>query len=55
MLMCALYCAADMHSVCAAAAQGYTFEAGPSLFSGLSINPSPNPLKHVLNAIGEYA
>ncbi|KAG5190190.1 amine oxidase [Tribonema minus] len=33
--------------------KGYTFDSGPSLFSGLSINPSPNPLKHVLNAIGE--
>jgi phytoene dehydrogenase-like protein len=36
-----------------AAEQGYTFDSGPSLFSGMSINPSPNPLKHVLNAIGE--
>nr|ATQ36031.1 prolycopene isomerase-like3 [Sargassum fusiforme] len=32
---------------------GYTFDSGPSLFSGMSISPTPNPLKHVLNAIGE--
>ncbi|CAN0387861.1 unnamed protein product [Ectocarpus sp. 12 AP-2014] len=29
---------------------GYKFDSGPSLFSGI---PTPNPLKHVLNAIGE--
>ena len=33
--------------------QGYHFDSGPSLFSGMSISESPNPLKHVLNAIGE--
>ncbi|CAM9190225.1 unnamed protein product, partial [Phaeothamnion confervicola] len=32
---------------------GFHFDSGPSLFSGLSIDPSPNPLKHVLNAVGE--
>ncbi|CAM9714526.1 unnamed protein product [Discosporangium mesarthrocarpum] len=32
---------------------GYKFDSGPSLFSGMSISPTPNPLKHVLNAIGE--
>jgi hypothetical protein len=29
------------------------FDSGPSLFSGLSIERSPNPLKHVLDFIGE--
>lgn len=33
--------------------QGYTFDSGPSLFSGLSFSPSPNPLRQVLDAIGE--
>nr|ATQ36029.1 prolycopene isomerase-like3 [Punctaria latifolia] len=33
--------------------KGYKFDSGPSLFSGMSISPTPNPLKHVLNAIGE--
>ncbi len=32
--------------------QGYLFDSGPSLFSGLSA-PSPNPLRQVLDAIGE--
>ena len=33
--------------------QGFTFDSGPSLFSGLSSSPSPNPLRQVLDAIGE--
>lgn len=32
---------------------GFTFDSGPSLFSGLSQDRSPNPLKHVLDFIGE--
>ncbi|CAM9802104.1 unnamed protein product, partial [Discosporangium mesarthrocarpum] len=32
---------------------GYKFDSGPHLFSGMSVSPTPNPLKHVLNAIGE--
>jgi phytoene dehydrogenase-like protein len=32
---------------------GFTFDSGPSLHSGLSYCPSSNPLKHVLEAIGE--
>ncbi len=35
--------------------QGYHFDSGPSLYSGLSSRHSPNPLRHVLNAIGEDA
>lgn len=31
----------------------YRFEAGPSLYSGLSSERSPNPLKHVFQMIGE--
>ena len=32
---------------------GFHFESGPSLWSGLSRWPSSNPLKQVLQAIGE--
>lgn len=32
---------------------GYQFDSGPSLYSGLSQRQSSNPLRHVLNAIGE--
>ncbi|MGK7953694.1 MAG: phytoene desaturase family protein [Crocosphaera sp.] len=32
---------------------GFIFDSGPSLYSGLSYSPSPNPLKQVLDAIGE--
>jgi phytoene dehydrogenase-like protein len=32
---------------------GFKFDSGPSLYSGLSYSPSPNPLRHVLDAIGE--
>lgn len=31
----------------------FKFEAGPSLYSGLSPSASPNPLKHVFQMIGE--
>ncbi|MCM1981278.1 phytoene desaturase family protein [Lyngbya confervoides] len=33
--------------------QGYCFDSGPSLYSGLSYSPSSNPLRQVLDAIGE--
>jgi carotene isomerase len=33
--------------------KGFKFDSGPSLHSGLSYRPSSNPLKHVLDAIGE--
>jgi phytoene dehydrogenase-like protein len=35
--------------------QGYHFDAGPSFFAGLSgeAGGSPNPLKQVLDAVGE--
>ena len=33
--------------------QGFKFDSGPSLYSGLSYSPSPNPLRQVLDAIGE--
>lgn len=33
--------------------EGYTFDSGPSLYSGLSYSPSPNPLRQVLDALGE--
>lgn len=32
---------------------GFNFESGPSLYSGLSYRPSSNPLRQVLDAIGE--
>lgn len=32
---------------------GYHFDSGPSLYSGLSYSPSPNPLRQVLDIIGE--
>lgn len=32
---------------------GYKFDSGPSLYSGLSYSPSANPLKQVLDAIAE--
>lgn len=48
----------ESHSIPGGAAhgfqrQGYTFDSGPSLYSGLSYSPSPNPLRHVLDALGE--
>eukprot|EP00968_Pinguiococcus_pyrenoidosus_P022561 scaffold3300_cov239-Pinguiococcus_pyrenoidosus.AAC.8 len=33
--------------------EAWHFEAGPSLYSGLSQERSPNPLKHVFQMIGE--
>lgn len=32
---------------------GYIFDSGPSLYSGLSYRPSSNPLRFVLDAVGE--
>lgn len=32
---------------------GFKFDSGPSLYSGLSYSPSVNPLRQVLDAIGE--
>ena len=34
---------------------GFQFDSGPSLYSGLSYSPSPNPLRQVLDAVGEDA
>lgn len=34
---------------------GFRFDSGPSLYSGLSYSPSANPLRQVLDAIGEDA
>lgn len=47
----------DSHTIPGGAAhsferQGYKFDSGPSLYSGLSYSPSPNPLRQVLDAIG---
>ncbi|GAB4540259.1 MAG: NAD(P)/FAD-dependent oxidoreductase [Pleurocapsa sp.] len=33
--------------------KGYKFDSGPSLYSGLSYSPSPNPLRQVLDVIEE--
>ena len=33
--------------------QGFKFDSGPSLFSGMSYSPSTNPLRQVLDVIGE--
>ena len=48
----------ESHSIPGGAAHafdrdGFTFDSGPSLYSGLSYSPSPNPLRQVLDAIGE--
>ena len=48
----------ESHSVAGGAAHawhrdGYVFESGPSLWSGLGSKPSSNPLAHVLEAVGE--
>ena len=47
----------ESHSIPGGAAhgfkhQGFHFDSGPSLYSGLS-GPSPNPLRQALDAIGE--
>ena len=52
-------CVCESHDVAGGAAhtwigpKGYHFEAGPSLYAGLSKDRSPNPLKHVFQIIGE--
>ena len=33
--------------------EGFRFDSGPSLYSGMSYSPSPNPLRQVLDIIGE--
>jgi phytoene dehydrogenase-like protein len=48
----------ESHSIAGGAAhsferQGFKFDSGPSLYSGMSYSPSANPLKQVLDAIGE--
>ena len=48
----------ESHSIPGGAAHGFErngfkFDSGPSLYSGLSYRPSTNPLRHVLDAIGE--
>ena len=48
----------ESHSIPGGAAHafernGFKFDSGPSLYSGLSYGPSPNPLRQVLDAIGE--
>ncbi|MDF5716229.1 MAG: NAD(P)/FAD-dependent oxidoreductase [Rhizonema sp. NSF051] len=48
----------ESHSIPGGAAHafernGFKFDSGPSLYSGLSYKPSANPLRHVLDAIGE--
>lgn len=48
----------ESHSIAGGAAHawkrdGFTFESGPSLYSGLAARPSPNPLAQVLQALGE--
>ena len=48
----------ESHDTCGGCAHGWTrrgfhFESGPSLYSGFSIDESPNPLKGVFQIIGE--
>ena len=48
----------ESHSIPGGAAHsftydGYKFDSGPSLYSGLSYSPSNNPLRQVLDAVGE--
>ena len=48
----------ESHTIAGGAAhsferQGYKFDSGPSLYSGMSYSPSNNPLKQVLDAIAE--
>ena len=48
----------ESHSIPGGAAHafernGFKFDSGPSLYSGLSYSPSANPLRQVLDAIGE--
>jgi phytoene dehydrogenase-like protein len=48
----------ESHSLIGGAAHGFEreghhFDSGPSLYSGMSYSPSPNPLRQVLDIIGE--
>lgn len=48
----------ESHSIAGGAAHGFDrsgfrFDSGPSLYSGLSASPSANPLRQVLDALGE--
>lgn len=48
----------ESHSLAGGAAHGFErdgfrFDSGPSLYSGLSYSPSPNPLRQVLDALDE--
>ena len=48
----------ESHTILGGAAHGFErdghlFDSGPSLYSGLSYSPSPNPLRQVLDIIGE--
>lgn len=48
----------ESHGIAGGAAHGFErggflFDSGPSLYSGLSYSPSPNPLRQVLDAIAE--
>ncbi|NEP36751.1 FAD-dependent oxidoreductase, partial [Moorena sp. SIO3B2] len=48
----------ESHSIPGGAAHafernGFKFDSGPSLYSGLSYSPSSNPLRQLLDAIGE--
>lgn len=48
----------ESHSLAGGAAhgferEGFRFDSGPSLYSGLSSSPSPNPLRQVLDALDE--
>ncbi|MEM9152749.1 MAG: NAD(P)/FAD-dependent oxidoreductase, partial [Cyanobacteria bacterium P01_F01_bin.3] len=48
----------ESHTLLGGAAHGFTrqghhFDSGPSLYSGLSYSPSPNPLRQVLDIIDE--
>ncbi|ESA35799.1 carotene isomerase [Leptolyngbya sp. Heron Island J] len=48
----------ESHGIAGGAAHGFNrggffFDSGPSLYSGLSYSPSPNPLRQVLDAIEE--
>lgn len=48
----------ESHAIAGGAAhgferKGFKFDSGPSLYSGMSYSPSPNPLRQVLDAIDE--
>ncbi|MBN8563310.1 MAG: NAD(P)/FAD-dependent oxidoreductase [Leptolyngbya sp. UWPOB_LEPTO1] len=48
----------ESHAIAGGAAHGFErngfrFDSGPSLYSGMSYSPSPNPLRQVLDAIDE--